>query len=691
MFKKNFVYFFLSCVSFHALSQDYIEKSYWNNRLEWQSRKLLPSIDQGYFILAYSGNFGEYSTEHDELLKLDSSGNEMWHFEIESGEGGIGYARSDFSVSPDSFVYFACNELGCIWNGSVYKLDASGNIVWDRLSGLNISFPGSKFYAICSANNNDQIVGGAITSTLSCTPLYPYFCRIAPDGSTVWEYTLDSLFPGESINKIEPFRNNTFLLHMNSITVQIDSSGNILSSIFPSGAYIFGNETGYLAFGEHQISRLSDSLNIIWQSPIYNDRKFYNLTIDSLGYIFATGKLDTCNGEMFVSKFDTTGNILFTKSYGGGLVDEGYSIILTSDHHIAAAGTHHVQKWNVFEHHRYDCWKYVTYTSLVHFVKLKTEPLTFNQCQASSGSYLFCNSDSILLSAPPGFSYLWNNGNVSQDILIDTTGEFQVTITDSLGNSEVLPIFNSYGYPIPQLPHFPDMISTQCTGNFNVCLEMPFSDSIFDRSFQWYRSGWPSTSFVSEYSFNGLPAATYYNVSSNFCGTDTSGKYIFLNVPPIVSLGSDTTVCNPNTILLDAGGGSFNYLWQDGSNNQTFLASNTTTDSVEYSVVKTDFVGCSTTDSILIVFEVCAGITNQSDKTNLTILPNPNTGIFRIDFNELYPFDEIIITNTFGNEISRTKYNGNSHLEIELNAQTGLYFVRIVQGNRIGIYKIVKM
>ena len=38
---------------------------------------------------------------------------------------------------------------------------------------------------------------------------------------------------------------------------------------------------------------------------------------------------------------------------------------------------------------------------------------------------------------------------------------------------------------------------------------------------------------------------------------------------PIVNLGNDTTICN-GTLLLDAGNAGANYLWQDGSTNQTF-------------------------------------------------------------------------------------------------------------------------
>lgn len=44
-----------------------------------------------------------------------------------------------------------------------------------------------------------------------------------------------------------------------------------------------------------------------------------------------------------------------------------------------------------------------------------------------------------------------------------------------------------------------------------------------------------------------------------------------------VNLGNDTTLCFGNTLLLDAGNAGANFLWQDGSTNQTFNVSQTGT------------------------------------------------------------------------------------------------------------------
>ncbi len=52
----------------------------------------------------------------------------------------------------------------------------------------------------------------------------------------------------------------------------------------------------------------------------------------------------------------------------------------------------------------------------------------------SHGDTTICGCDSIVLSAPPGFStYMWSDGRTSQSIVVHNTGSFSVVVTDELG------------------------------------------------------------------------------------------------------------------------------------------------------------------------------------------------------------------------------------------------------------------
>lgn len=94
------------------------------------------------------------------------------------------------------------------------------------------------------------------------------------------------------------------------------------------------------------------------------------------------------------------------------------------------------------------------------------------------------------------------------------------------------------------------------------------------------------------------------------------------------TLGNDTTVCIGDTIVLDAGNYQ-NYLWTNGSLNQSILVSSTTPTTIITGVTVTDGNGLVGNDSITIVFDVCDGI-QALENSQVSIFPNPTTGEFSI-------------------------------------------------------------
>jgi gliding motility-associated-like protein len=80
---------------------------------------------------------------------------------------------------------------------------------------------------------------------------------------------------------------------------------------------------------------------------------------------------------------------------------------------------------------------------------------------------------------------------------------------------------------------------------------------------------------------------------TNGCyATDTAQATVF--TLPVVNLGNDTTLCPGFTITFDAGPGYVNYLWQDASTAQTFLANT----AGMYGVVVTDTNNCQGADAV---------------------------------------------------------------------------------------------
>ena len=77
--------------------------------------------------------------------------------------------------------------------------------------------------------------------------------------------------------------------------------------------------------------------------------------------------------------------------------------------------------------------------------------------------------------------------------------------------------------------------------------------------------------------------------------------------------------------------------------------------------------------------------------SKIQVWPNPTTGLLTITLPNESPITDVTITNSFGLEVSRTRYSNTSKLEMEIKGGSGLYFVRVVAGERSRVYKVLKM
>ena len=82
---------------------------------------------------------------------------------------------------------------------------------------------------------------------------------------------------------------------------------------------------------------------------------------------------------------------------------------------------------------------------------------------------------------------------------------------------------------------------------------------------------------------------------------------------------------------------------------------------------------------------------SELSSSEFNISPNPTTGQLTIDLLKESPFAVVSITNAIGKEMSRTNYINESKLNIEINGGNGLYIVRIVAGEKSGVYRVVKI
>lgn len=136
----------------------------------------------------------------------------------------------------------------------------------------------------------------------------------------------------------------------------------------------------------------------------------------------------------------------------------------------------------------------------------------------------------------------------------------------------------------------------------------PLKTPIFDTAFCAGDSLLLSTSFPAG-SYTWSNGSTDSSISVNIPGTywvqsDYYGCVVrdsvntLQNTLPLVNLGADTTICNSDSLSLNAGNSGAVYLWQDGSASQTFNVP----DSGSYYVQVRDLNGCIGKDSVNINF-----------------------------------------------------------------------------------------
>lgn len=191
-----------------------------------------------------------------------------------------------------------------------------------------------------------------------------------------------------------------------------------------------------------------------------------------------------------------------------------------------------------------------------------------------------CNGSPITLDAGPGFtSYSWSTGATSQSLNAATSGNYSVTVVDGICtkiDSVLVTILST-----PSINIGPD--TTICPGDSLVLDAGPgFS------TYTW-------NLFIPGQMRTVTGPGTYFVTGA--ISTCTESDTINVSQHPVlpIDLGPDTTSCNNNAVVLDAGSGFSSYSWSTGAATQSI----TTTANGSYSVTAVDGI-CTSQDDILV-------------------------------------------------------------------------------------------
>jgi hypothetical protein len=520
------------------------------------------------------------------------------------------------------------------------KIDASGNVYTSGYFNGTVDFdPGPGTYTLTSA--------GAYDIYISKLDASGNFICAKQMGSTGWDFG--------SYIELDP-SGNLYTIGIFQGTVDFDPG---------PGSYTLASAGCYDVF----ISKLDSLGNFIWTKSLGGSLDDYghSIAIDPKGYVYLTGTYfgtadfdpgagicnltSAGNCDIFILKLDASGNFVWAKSMGGAFEDHAQSIALNNNGSVYTAGG---------------------FRGTADF---DPGPGAFNL--VSSG-----NSDIFISKLDVAGNFVWAKkfGGVNEDfayaIALDAYGNaygsgYYSETADFDPGPAVSNLTSAGSYDI-------FILKVDASGNYVWAKSMggPSEDVAFaitlDASANIYLAG----HFCETADFDPGPgtfamsSAGSYDIFS--AKIDASGNFIWAK--SMGGPGNDKA----NSIAIDALSGvyttgGFN-LTADfdpgpGIYNLTSLGSN------DIFIHK---MGIS---------PPIVGMGILTGNTALKIFPNPNSGLFEVEFNAK---SKIIISNSSGRIVHHEDLSeGKNSVNLQ-KLSDGIYFIKAISDNQQQVFKIIK-
>jgi uncharacterized delta-60 repeat protein len=308
--------------SFGGSYDFYVVKLYSSGSVAWtktiggsgddQANSVVQSSDGGYVVAGYTTSFGASGADMY-VVKLGSGGNVQWTKTI--GGSDDDFANSVIQSSDGGYVIAGYTQSFGAGGYDMYvvKLDSNGNVVWTKtIGGSNSDVANS----IVQSSDGGYVVAGE-TLSFGASGRDIYVVKLDSSGNIVWTKTIGGSW--------DDFANSV-----------IQSS---------DGGYVIAGYTQSFGAGgwDIYVVKLDSSGNVIWSKTIGggNADVAYSIIQSSDGGYIVIGRTQSFGAggyDVYVVKIDSSGNVLWTKTIGGGSVDEARSIIQSSDGGFAIAG-----------------------------------------------------------------------------------------------------------------------------------------------------------------------------------------------------------------------------------------------------------------------------------------------------------------------------------------------------------------
>jgi hypothetical protein len=277
-----------------------------NDDVGWSAQQ---TTDRGYIVVGNTRSFGA-GNDDVYLIKTDSTGDTLWTRTF----GGM---NSDFgnSVQQTSdggyIVVGYTNSFGVVmFNVWLIKTDSLGDTLWTRI------FVGTQEdvgLSVQQTSDGGYIVAGYTGA--SCADVY--LIKTDSTGDTLWTRTYGG-----------PYHNGGWSVQQTS-----------------DGGYIVAGFTTYSGANDMNVyliktNSTGDTLWIRAYGGMYDDAGYSVQQTSDGGYIVVgyTESSGAGGEDVYLIKTDTSGDTIWTRAYGGMNSDLGYSVQQTSDGGYIVAG-----------------------------------------------------------------------------------------------------------------------------------------------------------------------------------------------------------------------------------------------------------------------------------------------------------------------------------------------------------------
>ncbi len=318
-------------------------------------------------------------------------------------------------------------------------------------------------------------------------------------------------------------------------------------------------------------------------------------------------------------------------------------------------------------------------------VRISTQAAPDAQIQYTSKRA--CINSTITLSATDGYHYQWlPSGDTTQSIqyLVSDTSKVYLKVTNDLGctNSDSLTI---YALPMPKMS-ISGLLPSYCSNDQSVVLTGKPNGGEFSGP------GINGNVFFPNLAGPGLHTL-YYTVSNEgqCTASDSASTFIYGPIPKINLHPADTTLLDGGMVTYDAGSGFSDYYWTTGDTTQIVHIFYSDFPNGTDTITVIGLAGaCTSVGNAVIHFGEPTGLSEFYDN-NILVFPNPNKGIFSINWpasNEKIIFS---LTDITGHLIMQKEIpRGESQLKLALpGLKQGLYLIHFQSERGFWIKKVM--